>query len=53
MAEFDWNNYLESIKGVAVPEELFSHVSFEFISVMLFNIFLNNYSTLVCVCVSK
>lgn len=27
MAEFDWNNYLEAVKGVPVPEELFSHVS--------------------------
>lgn len=26
MAEFDWNNYLETSKSVAVPEELFSHV---------------------------
>ncbi|XP_034837388.1 scm-like with four MBT domains protein 1 [Maniola hyperantus] len=24
--EFDWNNYLEDTKSVAVPEELFSHV---------------------------
>ncbi|XP_045524342.1 scm-like with four MBT domains protein 1 [Pieris brassicae] len=24
--EFDWNNYLEDNKSVAVPEELFSHV---------------------------
>ncbi|KAG6441891.1 scm-like with four MBT domains protein 2 [Manduca sexta] len=26
MAEFDWNNYLEANKCIAVPEELFSHV---------------------------
>ncbi|KAJ8735885.1 hypothetical protein PYW07_007505 [Mythimna separata] len=26
MADFDWNNYLEVNKAVAVPEELFSHV---------------------------
>ncbi|XP_013177007.1 PREDICTED: scm-like with four MBT domains protein 2 isoform X1 [Papilio xuthus] len=24
--EFDWNNYLETNKSIAVPEELFSHV---------------------------
>ncbi|XP_026487032.2 scm-like with four MBT domains protein 2 [Vanessa tameamea] len=24
--EFDWNNYLEDTKSIAVPEELFSHV---------------------------
>lgn len=28
--EFDWNNYLEDTKTVAVPEELFYHVSCEF-----------------------
>ncbi|XP_063375429.1 scm-like with four MBT domains protein 2 [Cydia amplana] len=26
MEEFDWNNYLEANKSIAVPEELFSHV---------------------------
>lgn len=25
--EFDWNDYLETNKSIAVPEELFSHVS--------------------------
>lgn len=27
MADFDWNIYLDTIKGIAVPEELFLHVS--------------------------
>lgn len=27
MEEFDWNNYLEANKSIAVSEELFSHVS--------------------------
>lgn len=27
--EFDWSDYLESNKSIAVPEELFSHVSCE------------------------
>lgn len=39
MADFDWNNYLEVNKTIAVPEELFSHVSFNIISCMLYNIF--------------
>lgn len=30
MADFDWNNYLQVNKTVAVPEELFSHVSFNY-----------------------
>lgn len=41
MADFDWNNYLEVNKTIAVPEELFLHVSFNFIiCYMLYNIFL-------------
>lgn len=30
MADFDWNNYLEVNKTIGVPEELFSHVSFNY-----------------------
>lgn len=27
MVEFDWSNYLQANNSVAIPEELFAHVS--------------------------